>query len=49
MIKVMKGYNPPECTYAGEVVCKERLSNIVRKSKYWYTPIPEGEGDTTLR
>ena len=19
------------------------------KAKYWYTPIPEGEGDTTLR
>ena len=46
---VMKRYNPPEYAHAGEMVYEARFRNPVSKAKYWYTPIPEGEGDTTLR
>ena len=45
----MKGHNPPEYAYAGEMVCEAMFWNPVSKAKYWYTPIPEVEGDTTLR
>ena len=46
---VIKGYSPPEYVYAGEMVCKTRFWNPVSKAKYWYIPMPEGEGDTILR
>ena len=46
---VTKGYNPPEYTYTSEMVYKARFWNPVSKAKYRYTPIPKGEGDTTLR
>ena len=45
----MKGYNPPEYAYAGEMVRKERFWNPVSKENYWYIPTPEGESDRTLR
>ena len=45
---VMKGHNPPEYAYAGEMMCKARFWNLVSKAKYWYTPMPKGEGDTPL-
>ena len=37
----MKGHNP--------MLYKARLWNPVSKSKYSYTPIPEGEGETTVK
>ena len=46
---VMKGYNPPEYTYAGGMVYKVRFWNPMSKAKYWYKPMPEGEDDTRLR
>ena len=46
---VMKGHSPSECVYAGEMVCKAMFLNPVSKAKYWYTPMLEGEGNTTLR
>ena len=46
---VIKGHTPPKYAYVGEMVCKVRFQNPVSKEKYWYTPMPEGEGDTTLR
>ena len=45
----MKGYNPPEYAHAGEMVCEARFWNQENKAKYWYAPILEGKGDTTLR
>ena len=45
----MKGYNPPEYAYTGEMVCEARFWNPASKEKYWYKPTPKGEGDTTLR
>ena len=45
---VMKRFNPLEYAYAGKMVGKTKLWNLVSKAKYWYTPVPEGEGDTTL-
>ena len=46
---VMKGYSLPGYVYAGKMVCKAMFQNPVSKAKYWYTPMPEGEGDTILR
>ena len=46
---VMKGYNPPEYEYAGDMVCEARFWKPVIKAKHWYTPMLEGESDTTLR
>ena len=46
---VMIGYNPPEYVYAGEMAYETRFLDLVSKENYWFTPIPEGEGDTTLR
>jgi len=46
---VIKGFNPPDYAYTGEIVCETRFWNPASKAKCWYTPIPEGEGDTTLR
>ena len=40
---VMKGYNPLEYAYAGEMVCQERFWNPVGKANYWYTPMSKGE------
>ena len=45
----MKGYNPPEYAYVDEMMCKAMFWNLVSKAKYLYTPILEGEGNTTLR
>ena len=46
---VMKGCNPPEYSYAGEIVCEAKFQNLVSKTKYWHIPIPEGESDTKSR
>ena len=45
----MKGCNPPEYVYTGEMACKTRFWNPVNKENYQYTPMLEGEGDTPLR
>ena len=45
----MKGYNPPEYEYTGDMVCEARFWKPVIKAKHWYTPMLEGESDTTLR
>ena len=45
----MKGCNPLAYAYTGEMVCQEMFWNPVVKAKYWYTPMPKGEGETILR
>ena len=45
---VMKGYNPPEYAYTGEIVYEARFWYPASKAKYWYTLMPEGKGDTAL-
>ena len=45
----MNRYNPPEYAHAGEMIYEARFRNSASKAKYWYTLIPEGEGEATFK